>query len=115
MKIDNNQEIKTSHIKQYKQVLKIAAPIIIANISVPLLGFVDTAVMGHLPHAYYLGAVAVGATIMQFIFWGFGFLRMGTTGLTAQAFGANSIKLPESFFICNRYNLITLAFQKSNY
>ena len=92
MKIDNNQEIRISHIKQYKQVLKIAAPIIIANISVPLLGFVDTAVMGHLPHAYYLGAVAVGATIMQFIFWGFGFLRMGTTGLTAQAFGANQIR-----------------------
>ncbi len=55
----------------------------------PLLGAVDTAVMGHLPHAYYLGAVAIGATVIQFIYWGFGFLRMGTTGLTAQAYGAN--------------------------
>jgi len=84
--------LRTEYIKQHISVLKIAAPIILANISVPLLGFVDTAVMGHLPYAYYLGAVAVGASIMQFIFWGFGFLRMGTTGLTAQAFGARQTK-----------------------
>ena len=44
--------------------------------------------MGHLPEAFFLGAVAVGATIVHFIFWGFGFLRMGTAGLTAQAYGA---------------------------
>jgi multidrug resistance protein, MATE family len=79
----------TSPRERHTQVLKLAAPIILANLSVPLLGAVDTAVMGHLPHAHYLGAVAIGATIMQFIYWGFGFLRMGTTGLTAQAFGAN--------------------------
>lgn len=61
---------------------------IIANISVPLLGIVDTAILGHLPEAQYLAAVAVGSSILSFIYWGFGFLRMGTTGLTAQAFGA---------------------------
>ena len=55
----------------------------------PLLGAVDTAVVGHLAHAYYLGAVAVGALIFSFLYWGFGFLRMGTTGLTAQADGAD--------------------------
>ncbi len=69
-------------------VLRIAAPIILANLSIPLLGAVDTAVIGHLPHAYYLGSVAIGSTIIQFIYWGFGFLRMGTSGLTAQAHGA---------------------------
>lgn len=53
----------------------------------PLLGAVDTALVGHLEEAYYLGAIAVGSMIFNFIFWGFGFLRMGTTGLTAQAFG----------------------------
>lgn len=60
---------------------------IIANISVPLLGIVDTAILGHLPQAQYLAAVAVGSSILSFIYWGFGFLRMGTTGLTAQAYG----------------------------
>ena len=67
---------------------RLAGPIIISNISVPMLGAVDTAVMGHLPDAKYLGGVAVGALVFTFIYWGFGFLRMGTGGLTAQAFGA---------------------------
>ncbi len=60
----------------------------LSNLSVPLLGMVDTAVMGHLDHPYYMGAVAIGALIFSFVFWGFGFLRMGTTGLVAQAMGA---------------------------
>lgn len=60
---------------------------ILSNLAVPLLGLVDTAVLGHLGAPYYLGAVAVGAIIFNFLFWGFGFLRMGTTGLTAQAHG----------------------------
>ena len=67
---------------------RLAGPIILANLSVPLLGAVDTAVMGHLPNPAYLGGVAVGAVVFQFIYWGFGFLRMGTTGLVAQAYGA---------------------------
>lgn len=62
---------------------------IIANISTPLLGLVDTAVMGHLDNANYLGGVALAGLIFNFIFWGFGFLRMGTSGLSAQAFGAD--------------------------
>ena len=70
---------------------RLAGPIILANLSVPLLGAVNTAVMGHLPDPAYLGGVAVGAVIFQFIFWGFGFLRMGTTGLVAQASGANDL------------------------
>lgn len=70
-----------------RKILNLAIPNIISNLSVPLLGAVDTALVGHLEEAFYLGAIAVGSMIFNFIFWGFGFLRMGTTGITAQAFG----------------------------
>jgi MATE family multidrug resistance protein len=69
-------------------VLRLAAPIIVSNISVPLLGAVDTAVVGHLPDPAYLGGVAVGSMVFDFLYWGFGFLRMGTSGFVAQARGA---------------------------
>jgi len=69
---------------------RIAGPMILSAVTTPLLGMVDTAVVGHLDEAWYLGAVAVGATIFSLLFMGLNFLRMGTTGLTAQAFGANS-------------------------
>lgn len=58
---------------------------ILANVSVPLLGLVDTAILGHLDSARYLAAVAIGSTILSFLYWGFGFLRMGTTGASAQS------------------------------
>jgi len=66
----------------------LAGPIILANISTPLLGAVDTAVMGHLPDPAYIGGVAIGAVIFDFLFWGFGFLQMSTSGFTSQAQGA---------------------------
>jgi len=68
---------------------RIAAPMILSNISVPLLGMVDTGVTGHLDSSAYLGAVAIGATIFTVLYIGMNFLRMGTTGITAQSFGAN--------------------------
>src|SRR5699024_3141470 len=74
------------------KILNLAIPNIISNLSVPLLGVVDTALIGHLDEAYYLGAIALGGMIFNFIFWGFGFLRMGTTGITAQAFGSDQKK-----------------------
>lgn len=61
---------------------------IVSNISTPLLGLVDTAVIGHLESAQYLAAVALGGIVFNFIYWGFGFLRMSTTGLCAQALGS---------------------------
>lgn len=70
-------------------VWRLALPIIVSNISVPLLGAVDTAVIGRLPGPEYLGGVQVGALLFSFLYWGFGFLRMSTTGLTAQAYGAD--------------------------
>ena len=74
---------------RHRQVFALALPMVLSNITVPLLGLVDTIVIGHLDHAYYLAGVAVGATIISLIFWLLGFLRMSTTGLTAQAVGAN--------------------------
>lgn len=68
--------------------LLIAWPIILSNLSTPLLGLVDTAVIGNLGDPALIGAIAIGAMIFSFLFWGFGFLRMGTTGLVAQASGA---------------------------
>ncbi len=73
-----------------RNVWRLAGPIILSNVSTPLLGAVDTAVVGHLPGAQYIGGIAVGSLIISFIYWGFGFLRMGTGGFTAQAFGAGN-------------------------
>ena len=70
-----------------KTILKIALPSILTNITVPLLGLVDTAIVGHLGSAAYIGAIALGTTLMSMAYWGFGFLRMSTGGLTAQAVG----------------------------
>ena len=72
-----------------KQIVNLTIPNIISNFSIPLLGAVDTALMGRLASEHYLGAVGIGGTVFSFIYWGFGFLRMATTGLTAQAFGEN--------------------------
>lgn len=74
-----------------RQLLALALPMILSNITVPLLGLVDTAVIGHLSDAYYLGGVALGSTIITLIIWLLGFLRMATTGLVAQAYGANDL------------------------
>ena len=81
---DSNSALLT-----HRRVWALAGPIIISNISVPLVGAVDTAVVGHLPEPDSIGAVALGALIFTFLFWGFGFLRMGTTGFIARAYGAN--------------------------
>ncbi|APA86846.1 MATE family efflux transporter [Paraburkholderia sprentiae WSM5005] len=72
----------------HRRVLGLAFPIVLANLTQPILGAVDTAVAGHLDGASYLGGVALGGLFFNFVFWGFGFLRMGTTGLVAQAHGA---------------------------
>ena len=73
----------------YRRVIGLAWPFILANAAVPLLGLVDTAVIGNLGSAQDLGAIAFGALIFSFVYWGFGFLRMGTTGFVAQAAGAS--------------------------
>ncbi len=72
----------------HHKIWRIAWPAILSNISIPLLGLADTAILGHLESTRYLGSVAIGASILSFVYWGFGFLRMGTTGLVARAVGA---------------------------
>ena len=73
----------------HASIIHIAVPMMLAGCSVPLLGLVDTAILGHLDHAVFLAAVAAGGSIMTFIGWLFAFLRMGNTGLTAQSLGRN--------------------------
>ena len=70
-----------------KEILHIAVPSIVSNITVPLLGLVDVTIVGHLGAASYIGAIAVGGMLFNMIYWIFGFLRMGTGGLTSQAYG----------------------------
>lgn len=72
-----------------KEILRLALPNIISNISVPLLSSVDTILMGSLS-GLHIGAVGIGSMIFNFVYWNFGFLRMGTTGITAQAYGQNN-------------------------
>lgn len=74
-----------------KQILYIALPSIVSNITVPLLGLIDVAITGHLGSAAYIGAIAVGGMLFNIIYWMFAFLRMGTSGMTAQAFGARDL------------------------
>jgi len=78
-------------MSENRSILRIAIPNILSNISVPLLGTVDTALMGRLSEMH-IGAVGVGGMIFSFMYWNFGFLRMGTTGITARAFGAGQKK-----------------------
>ncbi|WP_233881006.1 MATE family efflux transporter [Paraburkholderia flagellata] len=75
----------------HRRVLTLAFPIVLANLTQPILGAVDTAVAGHLGSAADLGGVALGGLFFNFVFWGFGFLRMGTTGLVAQAYGGRDL------------------------
>lgn len=78
--------------RRHKAVFVLALPMVFSNVTTPLLGLVDTWVIGHLGQAWFLGGVSVGATLINLIFWLLGFLRMSTTGLTAQAYGAASAR-----------------------
>jgi MATE family multidrug resistance protein len=100
-----------------RNVWALAAPMILSNITVPLLGIVDTAVMGHLDNPVYVGAVAVGGTIFSFLFIGLNFLRMGTTGLAAQAHGAgdsNEMRtvLAQAIVIALGLSVLLIALQR---
>lgn len=99
-----------------REILKIALPAIVANIAEPLLGLLDTAIAGHLGAARFIGAAAVGAMMLNVIYWHFAFLRMGTSGLTAQALGAGSdesqaLTLQRSVLLALVSGLAVLALQ----
>lgn len=83
---------KQSHINQgNRRILQIAVPSIVSNITVPLLGLIDVSIVGHLGAAAYIGAIAVGGMLFNIIYWIFGFLRMGTSGMTSQALGQRNL------------------------
>ena len=69
------------------QILRLAIPSILANITIPLVGIVDTAIVGHIANATYIGGIAIGTMLFDLLYWNFGFLRVGTSGMTAQAYG----------------------------
>lgn len=78
--------------KGHQEILRIALPAIVSNITVPLLGLIDVTIVGHLGAASYIGAIAVGGMLFNIIYWIFGFLRMGTSGMTSQAYGAQDFR-----------------------
>jgi len=100
-----------------KKILKLAIPNIVSNITIPLLGIVDLALLGHLESDIYIGAIALGGMIFNFLYWGFGFLRMGTSGLTAQAYGERNFKesmltLSRAFLVGIGLGLLLIMLQK---
>lgn len=101
-------------MKLNQRLLELALPMVLANVSVALLGMVDTAVVGHLPDARFLGGVALATIIFDFLFWGFGFLRMSTTGVVAQRYGKQDYqavrdRLLQSFALAFALALLVLA------
>ena len=72
-----------------REILRLAIPSILANITIPLVGMVDVAIIGHISNASAIGGIAVGTMLFDLLYWNFGFLRIGTSGLTAQAYGEN--------------------------
>lgn len=108
--------MKFNDLDRHKQLFVLALPMILSNITAPLLGLVDTAVIGHLSHAYYLGGSTVGAMIITVITWLCGFLRMSTTGLSAQAFGqqndqSNCLILLRGIIVAFTVGLVVILLQ----
>lgn len=100
-----------------RSILRIAIPSIISNITVPLLGLVDITIVGHIGDASYIGAIAVGGMIFNVIYWVFGFLRMGTSGMTSQAHGRDDRQemmriLCRSFVVALSVALLVLIFRR---
>ena len=93
-----------------------ALPSIVSNITVPLLGLVDLTIVGHMGDVAYIGAIAVGSMIFNVVYWIFGFLRMGTSGMTSQALGARNLAevmrmLVRSLAIGGAIALLLIVFQ----
>lgn len=82
-----------------RKILALALPNIISNITVPLLGLVDIAIVGHLGDDSLIGGIAIGTAVFNFIYWNFAFLRMGASGCTAQAYGARNFTEIASVFV----------------
>ena len=90
-----------------RKILALAVPSIVANVTTPLLGLIDTAIVGHMGDAAYIGAIAVGGVMFNMLYWLFSFLRAGTSGLSAQAYGASD--RDESALVLYRSLLVALC------
>ena len=95
-----------------RKILHLAVPSIISNITVPLLGLVDVAIVGHIGDASYIGAIAVGSMLFNVIYWLFGFLRMGTSGMTSQALGRRDLAEVRSLSIGVGIGLLFFILQR---
>jgi len=82
-----------------RDILKLAIPSILASITIPLVGMADTAIAGRLGSATHIGAIALGSTMFDWLYWNMGFLRMGTAGITAQSYGAKNFHKAVSTFM----------------
>jgi len=94
----------------WRHIWSISWPIFLANVTVPLVGAIDTAMMGRLPDPSYIGGVALGSLVFNFLYFGLGFLRMGTTGLVAQAHGANDESEIENLLIRSIFIALVIGF-----
>lgn len=92
-----------------RQILGIALPAIVANVTVPLLGMVDTAIVGHLGNSSFIGSIAVGGLVFSVVYWLFGFLRAGTSGPTAQAFGGGNSDRIKAIFLRSLFFALIIA------
>ena len=92
-----------------RQILQIALPSIVSNITVPLLGMIDMAIVGHMGSAIYIGAVAVGSMVFNLVYWLFGFLRMGTSGMTSQALGRRDLAEVTKILVRSAKLALTMA------
>lgn len=92
---------------QWRRTWGLMWPVMLANLSMPLLGLVDTAVLGHLDDSIYLAGVALGASLMAFVFWGFNFLAMGLSGFTSQAYGARNSRRIRTQLL--QYSFVAMA------
>ena len=90
-----------------RKILALAVPSIVANVTTPLLGLIDTVIVGHMGDAAYIGAIAVGGVMFNMLYWLFSFLRAGTSGLSAQAYGASD--RDESALVLYRSLLVALC------
>ena len=89
MRISQKNRTFVAFFEQYmnKEILRLAIPSILAKITIPLVGLVDTIIVGHISDAHAIGGIAIGTMLFDLLYWNFGFLRVGTSGMTAQAFG----------------------------
>ena len=92
------------------QIFKLSIPIFFSNLAVPLVGIVDTGLMGHLENEKYLIAVSISTTFLTIIFWSFGFLRMGTVGLVSHTFGKSDYRELVNIIYRNIFIAIIVAF-----